>query len=144
MKFLCHGLWVIISVQALLTDPSNSAGAIAVGIAPDGAQHGFSYGLTSNQSSEADAQAAAINGCRMSKESNEKARSRCTLVRTYTDQCGAIAMDPKDGTPGVGWNIAATATAANQQAVANCEATAGPSRAGACKVSATRCDGTAK
>jgi|HubBroStandDraft_1064217.scaffolds.fasta_scaffold149017_2 hypothetical protein len=134
----------VLVAQALWGGPAGAAGAIAVGVAQGGAQHGFSFGMNSDRVSEADARQDALNGCRKSKESNDKARARCAAAGTFTNQCGSIAMDPKDGTPGVGWAIAPDSAAAERQALASCEATAGPGRAGFCKVSATRCDGTAK
>jgi Domain of unknown function (DUF4189) len=125
-------------------EEAKAAGAMAVGIATGGAQNGFSFGMNSDKATEAAAQADALEACRRSKESNAKAHARCMSVGTFVNQCGSIAMDPKDGTPGVGWAIAPDTATANRYALANCEATAGVGRAGTCKVSATRCDGAAK
>ena len=129
---------------ALWSSAAGAAGAMAVGVAPGGAQLGFSYGVNSDKPDETVAARDALNGCKTSKESNDKARTLCKTIGTFTNQCAVIAMDPKDGTPGVGWAIATDAASAKKQALASCEATAGPGRAGFCKVSSTRCDGTAK
>ena len=129
---------------ALWSSAAGAAGAIAVGVAPGGAQHGFSYGLNSDKPDETVAARDALNGCKTSKESNDKARTLCKTIGAFTNQCAVVAMDPKDGTPGVGWAIAADAASAKKQALAGCEATAGPGRAGFCEVSATRCDGSAQ
>jgi hypothetical protein len=134
------GVMAVVAVQILWAGQVNGAGAVAVGIAPGGAQRGFAYGMNSNHATAADAQTKALDACKSAKESNAAARSRCRLIGTFNGQCASVAMDPKDGTPGVGWAIAADEAAASKQALANCEATAGPSRAGSCKVSATRCD----
>jgi hypothetical protein len=134
----------VLVAQALWGGPAGAAGAIAVGVAPGGAQRGFSFAMNADRTTEADARQDALSGCRKSKESNDRARARCTVAGTFTNQCGSVAMDPKDGTPGVGWAIAPDSAAAERQALASCEGTAGPGRAGSCKVSATRCDGTAK
>jgi hypothetical protein len=136
-------VWILMA-QALWAVPGNAAGALAVGVAPGGAQTGFSYGVNGDQATDDIAGKSALTACKSAKESNAAAQSRCALIGKYSNQCAVIAMDPKDGTPGVGWAIAANSAAAAHQAVASCEATAGPGRAGTCTVSATRCDGSAK
>jgi len=131
-------------VPALWCGHANAAGALAVGVAAGGAQVSFSYGVNSNSATDAEARNKALTACRESKEADERAHSRCRLIGTFTNQCGVVAMDPKAGTPGVGWAISATSAAAKAQALAACEATAGPQRAGACVVSGFRCDGKAQ
>jgi len=138
------GLASMLIAQALWCAPAEAAGALAVGVAPGGAQMGFAYGMNANKPDADQAKTDAVGACGKAKESNAKARSRCMPIGTYTDQCASVAMDPKDGTPGAGWAISADSTTANELALASCEATAGPGRAGTCKVSATRCDGNAK
>jgi hypothetical protein len=133
-------MWVLMA-QALWTAPGNAAGALAVGVAPGGAQQGFAYGVTRDQATDAIAGEHALAACKSAKESNAASRSRCALIGKYSNRCAVIAMDPKNGTPGVGWAIAADSAAAAHQALASCEATAGPGRAGTCTVSGTRCDG---
>jgi hypothetical protein len=130
--------------QVIWVGSANATGALAVGVAPGGAQHGFSYGVVWDASTAATAQTTAMSKCQTSKESNPPAQARCTLVGTFTNQCSAIAMDPATGTPGIGWAIAADTAAANKQALANCEATAGPGRTGFCRVSSIHCDGSGK
>jgi hypothetical protein len=134
----------VLMAQALWAAPGNAAGALAVGVAPGGAQNGFAYGVTRGQATNASAGEHALTACKNAKESNAAAQSRCALIGKYSNQCAVIAMDPKAGTPGVGWAIAADSAAAAHQALASCEATAGPGRAGTCTVSGTRCDGSAK
>jgi hypothetical protein len=50
------------------------------------------------------------------------------------------ALDPKDGTPGAGWAIAATKALAEQRAMANCQITAGDSRRDFCRIEESKCD----
>jgi tetratricopeptide (TPR) repeat protein len=135
-------MWVLMA-EALWAVQANASGALAIGVAVGGAQNGFSYALTSDRATDAIAGEDALTLCKSTKESNAEAHSRCALIGKYSNQCAVIAMDPKDGTPGVGWAIAADSAAAARQALASCEATAGPGRSGTCKVSATRCDGSA-
>jgi hypothetical protein len=138
------GVIGVLLAQISWAGAADAAGALAVGVAPGGAQLGFSYGLNGNQKSDDEAQAAVLTACRSAKESNKAAQARCMLIGTFTNQCAVVAMDPKNGTPGVGWAIAADTATASRIAVASCEATAGPGRTGTCTVSATRCDGSAK
>ena len=132
------------AVLALWVTTAGAAGSIAIGVAPGGPQAGFAYGLNSNKAGDDAAAEDAKSACGKATESNAKARSRCMTVGTFTNQCAAVAMDPKDGTPGAGWAINVDSATTNKLALASCEATAGPGRTGTCKVSATRCDGTAK
>ena len=140
----CLGVAVVLLAQTLAGPPAGAAGALAVGVAPGGAQDGFAYGMNSNKASTDAARQDAVKACGSAKESNDAARSRCKSVSTFVNKCAAVSMDPKDGTPGVGWAIAATTDEAKKASLAKCEATAGPGRAGTCTVSATRCDGSAK
>ena len=50
-------------------------------------------------------------------------------------------MDPKAGTPGVGWSIAVEKADAESRAVANCKSTAGSDRRDFCVVQESKCDG---
>jgi hypothetical protein len=67
-------------------------------------------------------------------------------MATFSNQCAAEAIDPKDGTPGFGWAIADTPEQAKSQALANCRDTAGPDRQDACVVpdNGIWCDGRAR
>jgi len=137
-------LIVALLAQVIWAGSANAAGALVVGVAPGGAQKGFSYAVVWNVPAADNARTDAMSKCRTSKESNPPAQARCTLVGTFTNQCAAIAMDPVAGTPGVGWAIAADTAVANKQALANCEATAGPGRTGSCRVISSHCDGSGK
>ena len=80
--------------------------------------------------------------CRQTK--SDLRRKLCKVVNTFNDRCIAVAMDPADGTPGVGWAIEADLRSAERVALEKCEATAGPGRRAACKVNSSGCDGAAK
>lgn len=45
-------MWVLMA-QALWAGPANASGALAVGVAAGGAQHGFSYAINSDRTTEA-------------------------------------------------------------------------------------------
>lgn len=116
-------------------------GAIAVGVPSDVAKDGFAYGRHVNSPNEADARQRALDLCRHAKDSSDAARRLCTVVQSFHRQCVSVAMDPKADTPGVGWAIAPTKRTAQEQALANCRATAGPNRQQFCVTSDIACDG---
>jgi len=122
------------------SQPCRAEGALAIGLPPDVARGGYASGYSYNAKTEEDARASAMKFCRESP-TNEKARSLCKVIQTFSRKCVALSMDPKAGTPGVGWGIGDDLAAAERQAVARCVATAGPSRRAACKVSNSACDG---
>lgn len=128
---------------AALAWPSagRAEGALAVGKPNDVAKDGVAFGYANNKATKDEAISRAIELCRTAP-SSDTAQARCTLVRAYHNECLAISMDPQAGTPGAGWAIAATLEEAQQDALANCEATAGPDRQGHCELSASHCDGT--
>ena len=75
---------------------------------------------------------------------DKRAQALCAVVHSFRDQCFAVAMDPEDATPGVGWAIADDTEAASRDALAKCVATAGDDRRDACQISHAECDGAAK
>jgi hypothetical protein len=129
-------------------DPSQSlaAGALAVGLPPDVAKGGFTYGYSNNNDEVDNADSKALNACRTTKDAANDARLRslCKVIIDYSNVCIAVSMDPAAGTPGVGWAVAADLRSAEDLALKKCIATAGPSRRDACVVDHSGCDGNAK
>ncbi len=66
------------------------------------------------------------------------------MVQAFKNLCFAVAMDPKDATPGVGWAVEGDKDSAARAALAKCVATAGDGRRDACEVTHSGCDGNAK
>ena len=126
----------------LRTNGALAAGAIAEGIAPGGPQKGYAIGIVTNLPDEDAAKASAIDACK--KLGNAAAQKQCHVVSTFTDRCGTVVQDPEDGTPGVGWAVAATLAAADEQAITRCKSTAGPDRQNFCTDIVHKCDGSAK
>ena len=81
----------------------------------------------------------ALSTCRK-YEGAPKMAAICKVVATFSRECYALSFDPKPGTPGVGWAIAADKEAAEDRAQRNCEATAGAGRRDFCKVNQSYCD----
>jgi hypothetical protein len=152
-----HGVAVgALALAAVLAanNPASSAGAIAEGIAPGGISKGYAISLRTDRSDMDAARADVLAGCRKGPEhvasgarpdaGQAKARKNCEVVATFNDKCSAVALDPKDGTPGAGWATGETQQKADDEALARCRSAAGSARRDFCKVTNRACDGSAK
>jgi Domain of unknown function (DUF4189) len=119
-------------------------GALAIGLPANVAKEGVALGWAVNFATKAEAELEALKECLAHMNAPASTRALCKVTERVHDQCVGIALDPKDGTPGVGWAIAADSKTAQSQAMAKCSATAGPSRRDFCVPKQTRCDGSAK
>jgi hypothetical protein len=127
---------------ALWPMPAAADGAIAIAQPPDVVKDGFAYGFATGYADVNHAEAEALSKCRETTITG--VRPLCTVVKDFKDQCVAVAMDPQAGTPGVGWGVGDDVHAAEANALAGCEQTAGPGRRAACAVDRSGCDGSAK
>ena len=127
---------------------SIAAGAIAVGLPPDVAYQGFAAGHSVNVADTDTAQQIALDSCRRAIGGSDVAKGLCKVVATFSDQCYALAIDPKANTRGVGWAIAENLQKADEQAMDQCRARSAPNRRDHCVVLTPAedhgCDGTAK
>jgi Domain of unknown function (DUF4189) len=141
-KFIV-GLIAMVALSAKF-GPCLAAGALAAGVPDDVAKQGLSLYTEVNSATSERAQKLAVAGCK--NIGSPASKALCKVVATFSNQCAAEAMDPQNGTPGFGWAVAANSQAAKNQALANCRATAGPTRQDACVVGdkALWCDGSAK
>jgi hypothetical protein len=137
-------LAAIAILLALVPHAARAEGAVAIAAPSDVAKDGYSSGISYNYATAADAEARALKECRESRDSSPETRKLCKLVRTYRDQCVAVALDPEAGTPGAGWAIGDTKDLAERDALRSCEDTAGRNRQGKCLVTAVGCDGKAR
>lgn len=128
----------------MIASPAFAAGAMAVAEPADVAADGYAVGISYNHKTSADAEERAIRECQAVDEAPPATRKLCKIVRTFVNQCGAAAIDPKNGTPGAGWAIAETLALARRDAMQRCEDTAGNDRRGECRVTLEGCDGAAK
>lgn len=133
-----------VMVMAALAWPSvgRAEGALVVGKPDNVVEDGIAFGYANDKATADEAIRRAMEECH-SAPSSKAAQARCTLVRSYHNECVAIAMDPKAGTPGAGWAVEKTLYEAQRTAMDNCNTTAGPDRQGKCEPSASHCDGTA-
>lgn len=134
-------LAALVCVLALQSERAAADGALAVGLPEDVAKTGFAFGWATNRSSGAEARQAALDFCSRAKDASPAARKLCRVFGTFKGQCVAVAMDPKDGTPGVGWAMSTEKSWAEAEALDACRETAGSNRQGECKLSASACDG---
>ena len=114
-------------------------GAIAIGASGDFARDGFAFGASINKTSADDAGQQALATCRK-YEGAPKMAAICKVVFHFSHECYALSFDPKAGTPGVGWAIAADKETAEERALKNCQVTAGPDRRDFCKINQSFCD----
>lgn len=136
------GLAALLAAATLLaSNPAAADGALAVGVPANVSQDGFAYGRNINSADATEAGNRALELCRKAQDSTDTARKLCTVVTSFHQQCISVAMDPQAGTPGVGWAVAPTRQAAEEQALSNCMATAGPDRRQFCVKSDSACDG---
>ena len=115
------------AVGIFWADPAAADGALAVGLPSDVAKGGYATGYSYNAKTMDEARATAMDYCRKAP-TNNKAKSLCKVIETFSNRCVAVSMDPKAGTPGAGWGIGDDLRAAEREALARCEATAGPGR----------------
>ena len=137
-------LAVALGCGALLwPDQGAAEGAVAIGTTGNVVRSGWAFAISVNSKTPEEASADAVEQCKK-QPADKPALERCKVERGFRDACAAGAMDPRAGTPGVGWGIAATRRDAEVLALADCEKTAGPGRRDACKVHLTLCDGAGK
>jgi Domain of unknown function (DUF4189) len=141
MSRLLLGLALLFGCAVLWTQPSAADGALAIALPSDVVKVGFAYVTGYNYPTAGEAQQKALENCKKTKSDVRK--KLCAIINTFKNQCFAVAMDPADGTPGVGWAVEADLRSSEAEALAKCEATAGPGRRAACKVDISGCDGTA-
>lgn len=128
---------LLFSITVLQPGPSSADGAIAVAQPSNVVADGWAYGTAYNFETREEARRVALERCRQTK--SEKRRQLCKVVQSFKHECVAVAMDPKDGTPGVGWAVEDTQEEAEAKALAECRATAG-NRPQFCKISNSGCD----
>jgi hypothetical protein len=137
-RFAGPALVTLSLILNLYSRPGYAEGAVAIAQPPDIVRQGFAYGTAYNYDTAEEAVSHALERCRNTKD--DARRALCKLIRTFHHECVAVAMDPKDGTPGVGWAVAANAGKAEAAALAACQATAG-NRRSFCKIDTpTGCD----
>jgi len=108
---------------------ARAVAALALGVPGDVAKEGVSMGLFTGEQTVEAAQAKALDQCH--KQGSE---ALCVVVRVFRNQCAALAIDPKPGTPGFGWAIAENPENAKGQALESCRDMVGPDRCDACVV----------
>ncbi len=124
--------------------PIMAFGAVAVAEPADVANDGYSSGISYNFKSANEAEERALRECLETTAASPATKKLCKVIRSFENQCVAVALDPQSGTPGAGWALGDTLELARRNAIQRCEDTAGNDRRGECRVTAEGCDGRAK
>jgi hypothetical protein len=120
---------------------AHAFGSLAVGETVSVAKDGIAMGTSWNWSSADEANQHALENCKKWKDKGApKAADLCRVIATFHNECYAVSLDPKPGTPGAGWAIAEDKETAEARAIAHCKLTAGPDRAQYCEMSESNCD----
>lgn len=131
-------------VALACSSPALATGAVAIAEPADVARDGYSSGISYNFRTATEAEDRALQECQNTADAPPETRKLCRVVRTFENQCVAVALDPQAGTPGAGWALGDSLALARQNALDRCEETAGSDRRGQCRVTAEGCDGRAK
>ncbi len=119
--------------------PAQAFGALAVGQTTSIVKDGIAMGTAWRYGTSEEASKKALANCHGYK-SAPRAAAECRVIATFHNECYAISLDPKAGTPGAGWAIAADQEIAKSRALENCKLTAGKDRARYCEISESNCD----
>lgn len=131
-------------LSCTLVSPVFAFGAIATAQPSDVAQDGYSSGISYNFKTSREAEDRALQECQTTPDAPPQTKKLCRVIQSFENQCVAVALDPKAGTPGAGWALGETIALARSNALQRCEETAGSDRRGECRVTAEGCDGRAK
>ena len=130
---------VMVLLVAGSAGPLHAAAALAVGVT-DSPADGIAYGWAINFPSLEEARKVALEKCR-AFENAPKAVKACKLIGAAEKHCLALAFDPKNDSPGMGWAIESSREAAQRRALERCRAAAPPRRRGVCEIDLIKCDG---
>lgn len=130
------GLFVL---SALWADVARADGAIAIGLPSDIAKQGVAVGTAWNYDDADGANTRALKECKGFMDAPPETRKLCKIVKTFTNACVSVALDPKAGTPGFGWAVAPVESGAAEAAMKNCKDTAGRDRQKYCEVTIKHC-----
>lgn len=118
-----------------------ASGALAVGQTGNVTKDGIAMGWATGSPNQKAAEDLAMKHCLNFKDAPDRTRALCQIVNSFENQCVAVALDPKAGTPGYGYAVRKTQDDSKSQAIKNCRATAG-NRAQHCVVTVSSCDNT--
>ena len=136
----CRWTGALLITAALCAPGSaNAAAALAVGVT-DRPGDGIAYGYAFNYKTEDEAKEIARSGCRGYKEA-PKATPFCRIIGSVSKGCIAVAFDPKDDSPGMGWAVHEDRSTAEERALADCRTAAPSGRKQFCRIDLLKCDG---
>jgi hypothetical protein len=134
VNFFCRSALITLTmIFNLYPKPGLAEGAIAIAQPPNIVKQGFAFGTSWNYATAEEARNTALERCRQTDDAAR--RALCKVIRTFHNECVAVAMDPKNGTPGAGWAVDAGADKVEAAALTECRATAGAARRKFCQIS---------
>jgi Domain of unknown function (DUF4189) len=108
---------VAVSASTASVIQARADGAIAIGLPADVAKKGVAVGTSWGYPTVEAAEARALKECLAFMDAPPDTRALCKVVQTFKDQCFVVALDPKNGTPGFGWAVRPTMSAAEEAAM---------------------------
>lgn len=115
--------------------------ALAVGLPADVAKQGLAMGWALNYPTKEAAQAEALKRCRNFQDAPQSTKDLCKVMESFRQRCLAVALDPENGTTGLGWAVAKDQKQAEDRAMDRCVDSSDKKRRDFCRVTLTRCDG---
>ena len=87
------------------------------------------------------AQAEALKRCRGYRDAPQATKDLCKIVESFRQRCLAVALDPENGTSGLGWAVTKRQQEAEDLAMDRCMESSAKKRRDFCRITLTRCDG---
>ncbi|MGD9784457.1 MAG: DUF4189 domain-containing protein [Hyphomicrobiaceae bacterium] len=128
-------LFAAVPIERAAADVALAIGQTSRGVARDG----VAYGYAVVKSDGDQARRSALKWCKDFKDAPEPAK-KCKTVSSISEGCIVVAMDPKPGTPGIGWSASGDVDAAVDEAVAACREVSPKNRHKSCVVDTLACD----
>ena len=135
-----NSLFAAIAIFVLSPSTAALAGvALAVGVT-ENPRDGIAFGYSYNYDKIDEAETSALQSCKTYKPA-PKAALRCKLFDSLPKGCFAVAFDPKDDSPGMGWAMHERREIAEREAIDKCRRAAPKNRRQYCKIDTLKCDG---
>ena len=128
-------------IAAMGSSRLRAEAALAVGLPGDVAKQGLAMGWALNYPTKEAAQAEALKRCRNFQDAPQSTKDLCKIAESFRHRCLAVALDPENGTTGLGWAVSKDQKQAEDRAIDSCADSSEKKRRDFCRVTVTRCDG---
>lgn len=143
VALLCIGsaVFAVCALAAIGSSRVRAEAALAIGLPGDVAKQGLAMGWALNYPTRQAAQAEALKRCRNFQDAPQSTKDLCKIIESFRQRCLSVALDPENGTTGLGWAVAKDQKQAEDMAMDRCADTSEKKRRDFCRVTLTRCDG---